>query len=145
MNNYRLSLTILGMLLLASILSVGQKPKPKPKSKVVVAATNLYRQEIKKDIQLPADQPQNIVKLIRQGNKITAIAKDNLFIFENNKLTQKPFQGNWQAATLDPVGKLWICSPEYLVNFDGSTRMYLPFSSATDTIFCILWDKQKRN
>jgi len=143
MNNSRLSLTILGMLLLASLLSVGQKPKPKPKSKVVVAATNLYLQEIKKDIQLPADQPQNIVKLIRQGNKITAIAKDNLFIFENNKLTQKPFQGNWQAATLDPVGKLWICSPEYLVNFDGSTRMNLPFSSATDTIFCILWDKQK--
>ena len=137
------SFILLGMLLLASMSSLGQKPKYKPKSKVIAPASNLYRQEIKKDIQLPTDQPQNIVKLIQQGKKITAIAKDNLYIFENNKLTQKSFPGNWQTATLDPVGKLWMCSPEYLINVDGTTRMNLPFVSITDTIFCILWDKQK--
>ena len=134
-----LSFTLFGILLVATLSSMGQKPK----SKALVTATNLYKQELKKDIQLPTDQPQNIVKLIQQGNKIVAIAKDNLFYFNQNKWIQTPFKGNWQTAGLDPTGKLWIVSPEYLVNIDGTTRLNLAFITPADTIFSILWENTK--
>jgi hypothetical protein len=99
-----------------------------------------YLQEIKSDVQLPVVNPPSVLRLIRQKDKITAITKDTIFEFHQNRWTTVPLTGGWQAAATDTRGSLWLATSGMLLNVDDHTQIELPQKAKNDSVNCLLWD-----
>ncbi|MCE1199281.1 MAG: hypothetical protein LWW85_09970 [Marinilabiliales bacterium] len=98
-----------------------------------------YWQEKMVNISLPLQGRIPIVKLIQQGSTIHAVAKDQLFSFANGVWKQNQINGDWQTATLDTEGRLWLGCAGNIEQWPEGTRLSLPAEAQADTLHALLW------
>jgi hypothetical protein len=135
MRNSFAKFILIGTLGLAELNSEAQVMPSAPKS--------TYFQEIKTEISLPAQAGRNVIKLFKTQNKLIAVTSNGVFKKSDGKWTGKVVGEEWQAATLDSKGEIWLASAHSIQNEGGTTKIYLPESALKDTIFCLLWENDQ--
>ncbi len=111
--------------------------------RVIPFETGNYLQEIKIDVKLPGVNAPSIARLFRLNDKIVALASDTIFEFQQGKWRAFPLKNQWQAATTDIRGSLWLGSSSGFVNFGTNPEMSLPPIPESDTLNCLLWEDDK--
>ncbi len=136
MNKIRRSILFAGILFSTSFC-IAQK------SAVKGIQSGNYPQEIKSEVLLPGDKVTNIVKLVRQKDRIVAVTKDQIFTYSEKNWTLKRISGNWQTACVDQKGNLWLGAPGLILNSTIGTKIQLPDFSLSDTVMCMMWEDEK--
>ena len=101
---------------------------------------NKFYQDIKTDISLPAEAGNNVLRLFRFENKITAVTPEGTFRYSNGKWNRQSAGSDWVTAAIDRQGKIWLAAQNFIQDESGKQKIELPAPAKNDTIRCIFSD-----
>ena len=127
---------LLGSLIISTFCASGSEIKHKGQSSV-------YLQERMVPIHLPVAGTTEIVKMVRQGEVVTAISANRIFRLENGKWNTEQIPGDWQTGVVDPEGKLWLGGIGRMVRVTDKREISLPLEASVDTITTLIWEDSK--
>jgi hypothetical protein len=99
-----------------------------------------YFQEIKTTITLPEAAGKEIVKMFSVAEKQIVVTKSGISSRFNGSWTFNSRNGNWQTATIDQDGKLWLAMSNSIQTEDSKLTIALPETAKNDTILCLFVD-----
>jgi hypothetical protein len=102
-----------------------------------------YFQEVKTDIQLPAEAGKNVVKLFRLKNNLIAVTSNGVYKNSNGKWTGKASGSDYRIAALDAKNEVWLVSVNSIQKEGDASKIELPDYAQKDTILCLLWENEK--
>lgn len=105
--------------------------------------TRKYDQEIKSEIVLPAAAGKNVIKLFATQNRIITVTKNGVFSYQNGNWNGHPNKSNWETATIDAKGKVWLASNKIIQQGNESKIIALPEFVQKDTVLCLFWEDEK--
>lgn len=102
-----------------------------------------YLQEIKTEVQLPAQAGKNVVKLFRNANSLVAVTSNGVFRLRDGTWEGKPSGTDWRTATIGIKGEIWLASV-HSIQKEGDTKIIeLPDFARHDTILCLRSEDSK--
>ena len=102
-----------------------------------------YLQDIKTEIHLPENAAKNIIKLFSTNQGVTAVTSNGIFRYQNGTWIGQPSGSNWQTATLDKQGKVWLAAVNFIQKENADEKLLLPESSKKDSILCLFQEDEK--
>ncbi|HSO87734.1 MAG TPA: hypothetical protein VLQ91_14350 [Draconibacterium sp.] len=125
-------LHIILFLLIAGVVSVQSQVK-----------SGSYLQDIKTEIHLPENAGKNVIKLFSTNQSVTAVTSNGVFCYRNSIWSGQPSGSNWQTATMDKQGKVWLATTNFIQQENLKEKITLPELSKSDTILCLFWEDEK--
>lgn len=118
---------------------------------LVLITVNLYAQvfqgsflqDIKTEIQLPPEAGKNVIKLFSANQNMIAVTSNGVFHYQNGNWSGQLNGSNWQTATFDQQGKIWLAAQNFIQDEKGTQKITLPESAKTDTILSLIWEDEK--
>lgn len=112
---------------------------------VVSGQTNegKYLQEVKTEIALPTEAGKNVLKLFSTSQSVIAVTSNGVFRYRNGSWTGQPNGSNWQTATIDRRGKVWLATVNFIQQENSSQILTLPEPAKSDTILSLFWEDEK--
>lgn len=99
-----------------------------------------FLQEIKTEINLPAEANENILKLFYAGNTIKVVTPTEVYHYQDKNWI-KHFSGvGIQSAVADLSGTIWLSTNESILNEDERVEISLPESVKNDSVLCMFWE-----
>ncbi|MBV5315996.1 MAG: hypothetical protein JZU47_22040 [Prolixibacteraceae bacterium] len=102
-----------------------------------------YFQEIKTEISLPTQAGKNVIKLFKTQNTLIAVTSNGVFKYNEGKWSGKAFGSDWQTATFDSKGEIWLASAQFIQKNGDAKQINLPDFAQKDTIICLMWENDK--
>ena len=102
-----------------------------------------FFQDVRTEIQLPVEAGKNVIKLFSSNQSVTAVTSNGVFRFKNDIWSGKSTGSNWQTATVDGQGKIWLASSGIIQQENSDKRFTLPEAAKNDTILCLFWEDEK--
>ncbi len=102
-----------------------------------------YFQEVKTDIQLPAEAVKNVVKLFSLNGNLVAVTSNGIYKNHNGKWTGKVSGSEWRTAALDVKNEIWLASVNVIQKEGDAAKIELPEFARKDTILCLFWENEK--
>lgn len=124
-------LYIILFLMIAGVVSVQSQVK-----------SGSYLQDIKTEIHLPENAGKNIIKLFSTNQGVTAVTSNGIFRYQNGTWSGQSSGSNWQTATLDKQGKVWLAAVNFIQKENSGEKLLLPESSKKDTILCLFQEDE---
>jgi len=114
------------------------------KAQVIPAIqSGTYFQEIKTEISLPDQAGKNVIKLFKTQNNLIAVTSNGVFKYSEGKWSGNAFGSDWQTATQDSKGEIWLASAQFIQRNADTKQINLPDFAQKDTIICLMWEKDK--
>ncbi|HSO84966.1 MAG TPA: hypothetical protein VLQ91_00335, partial [Draconibacterium sp.] len=105
--------------------------------------TGNYPQEVKKEIAIPGENEPEIIRLLKSGNSIVAVAKDKIFRFDGKKWNTENLSFQCNTATTDSKGNLWLAGQGFVFNLTEKKKIELPTEAKNDTLLCLFLENEK--
>jgi hypothetical protein len=102
-----------------------------------------YFQEVKTDIQLPAEAVKNVVKLFSLNGNLVAVTSNGIYKNHNGKWTGKASGSDLRTAALDGKNEIWLASVNVIQKEGDAAKIELPDFARKDTILCLFWENEK--
>lgn len=102
-----------------------------------------FLQDVKTEIALPPQAGKNVIKLFSANQNLIAITPNGVFRYRNGSWSGQPNGSNWQTATVDRQGKVWLASTNTIQQENAEVKITLPQSAKNDTILCMFWEDGK--
>lgn len=102
-----------------------------------------FFQDFKTEIKLPPEAGKNVIKLSSESQSVTAVTSNGIFRFRNGSWSGQSNGSDWQTATVDKQGKIWLAAFNFIQKENSVEKLLLPESSKTDTILCLFWEDDK--
>jgi hypothetical protein len=102
-----------------------------------------FLQDWKTEIILPAEAGKNVIKLFSTNQNIIAVTSNGVFRYRNGSWSGKPSSGNWQTATMDKQGKVWLANVYSIQQENLDQKLTLPEPAKNDTILSLFWEDGK--
>lgn len=102
-----------------------------------------YYQKTKKDIILPKEAGENVLKLFRSKGDPVAVTSRGVFTYSNGQWNGQTNQQEWILAAEDPQDRIWLASTQTIQRADGKQEIKLPEMAKNDTLLCLLWENDE--
>ncbi|HSF56135.1 MAG TPA: hypothetical protein VLA71_20435, partial [Algoriphagus sp.] len=102
-----------------------------------------YLQDVKTEIALPTEAGNNVIKLFSTLQSVVAVTSNGVFRYRNGSWTGQPGDGNWNTATIDKQGKVWLATVNSIQQENSTQKFILPESTKGDSILSLFWEDEK--
>ena len=102
-----------------------------------------YLQDVRTEVTLPSGAGKNVLKLFSTLQSAIAVTSNGVFRYRNGSWTGKPNGGDWQTATIDKQGKVWLADVNSIQQENSAQKLILPEPVKNDTILTLFWEDGK--